>query len=79
MWIEHQAAADADSPIGTTAIIHAELTDGERVSFNANGKAQVPRDVGEALCDHYESIVPAGDAASADADADSDTDTSEGA
>lgn len=58
MWIQHTAAVDADSPVGTTALIHEEYTLGERVEFNENGKVNVPAEVGKQLCDHYVAIVP---------------------
>lgn len=70
MWIQHTAAADPESPVGTTAIVHEEYTLHEpedeepelrRVTFNENGKARVPKDVGESLIEHYEDIVPSGD------------------
>lgn len=62
MQIKHQAAADPDSPVGTTALIHGEFTqnaDGEveRVKFNDDGVARVKKEIGEALAEHYENIV----------------------
>lgn len=72
MWIKHTAAVDDDSPVGTTALIHEEYTNGERVAFNPEtGKAQVTKAVGEQLIDHYEDIVAVSD----ESDTDSDSDT----
>lgn len=60
MWIKHQAAADPDSPVGTERLVHEDYTNGEAVEFNDDtGKAQVTADVGEALVENYEDIVPA--------------------
>lgn len=42
----------------TRALSDDELTDGERVEFTENWKANVPADVGEALCDEYDHFVP---------------------
>jgi len=59
MYVKHAAAADPDSPVNTRRLIHEEYTDGEAVEFHPEtGVAQVTRDVGEALVEHYESIVP---------------------
>lgn len=60
MYVIHEAVADGDSPVGTTALIHEQHTDGERVEFNPEtGKARVPADVGESLVENYEDIHPA--------------------
>lgn len=62
MWIKHTAAADDDSPVATTALIHEVYTNGQRVAFNEDGKARVPAEVGEQLCEYYADIVPIEDA-----------------
>lgn len=62
MWIQHTAAADSDSPVGTVALIHETHTDGDRVEFSPEtGKAQVTKAVGEQLVDHYDAITAVSD------------------
>lgn len=85
MQIKHEAAADPDSPVGTTALIHEEFTqndDGEveRVEFNDDGVARVKKEIGEQLCENYEDIVPVSDGADEgddSSDTETDTDTEE--
>lgn len=69
MWIEHTHAADPDSRVGTAAIRHEELTNGEFVEFTDSGTAHVTRDIGESLVGAIDAIEPVTD--------DSDSDTSD--
>lgn len=63
MWIIHQGIAESDGDVATASLRHDDYTDGDAVAFSLEtGKAQVTRDVGEQLCNHYDTIVPADDA-----------------
>lgn len=73
MWIKHTDAADPDSPVATAALRHDDATNGERVTFTDSGKAQVTADVGDALIEQYDAIVPVSDAGDGDTDTDTDT------
>lgn len=58
MYVKHAAAADPDSPVTTRRLIHDDHTNAEPVAFHPEtGVAQVTEDVGEALVEHYDSIV----------------------
>lgn len=71
MYIRHEGVADPDSSLGTAAIRN-QHTDGEQVAFHPEtGKANVKREIGEALADWHEQIVPVGDE-NADAGADAE-------
>lgn len=56
MYVVHEGVADPDSPYATRRLKN-EHTDGDVVTFNENtGVAQVTKDVGESLIEHYEQI-----------------------
>ncbi len=38
-------------------VLKSDATLGERVEFNESGTAQVSREVGESMIDHYDSIT----------------------
>lgn len=73
MWIETTNTDSAGAPV--TSRLKPPFLD-EPVAFTENGKAQVTAEVGEQLCEHYDSVAPV-DADDDSADASEAEDTSE--
>jgi hypothetical protein len=57
MWVETNNTDSAGNPV--TSRLKPPFLD-RPVVFSDNGKAQVTGEIGEQLCEHYPTVVPAG-------------------
>lgn len=72
MWVQHTAVVSGDTTTTAVSLCHDDYTNGEYVRFDGSGKAQVTKDVGESMIEHYDAVEEVDDGGDDEATASAD-------